>query len=206
MHCHAFTFWTMQTSSSLWKFWVFVNNYETLHRLKKGEPVVKISLNLSEDSMQKMLDHLKQLCKIRWDLFFLFLHHDQLFSLLSGALSMVTKLLSFLLLSRMDQHTRLTFIFQKHAQLFIDVFNPRCSRMKQFLSDLEESAVQLDRMKMGATISSVVGRSFEITGGVFSIVGLALAPVTAGVSLALTVTGLSLGMTSSVATSALQVC
>ncbi|XP_026064511.1 apolipoprotein L2-like [Carassius auratus] len=98
----------------------------------------------------------------------------------------------------MDQHTRLTFIFQKHAQLFIDVFNQCCSRMKQFLSDLEESAVQLDRMKMGATISSVVGRSFEITGGVFSIVGLALAPVTAGVSLALTVTGLSLGMTSSV--------
>ncbi|XP_043087842.1 apolipoprotein L4 [Puntigrus tetrazona] len=137
--------------------------FEDIHSLKKGEPVVKFSLNLSEDSMQKMLDHLKQLCKIR-----------------------------------MDQHTRLTFIFQEHAQPFIGVFSQRCSRMEQFLSDLEESAVQLDRMKMGASISTVAGSSVGIAGGVLSIVGLALAPVTAGVSLALTLTGVSLGMTSGV--------
>ncbi len=43
---------------------VFVNHTETLCRCK-GERVVKFSLNLSEDSMQKMLDHLKQLCEIR---------------------------------------------------------------------------------------------------------------------------------------------
>ncbi len=70
----------------LWSL-VSVNNSETLDRLKKGEPVVKFSLNLSEDSMQKMLNHLKQLCKIRWDLSFLY--PDQLFSSLSGALSVV---------------------------------------------------------------------------------------------------------------------
>ncbi|RXN32116.1 apolipo L4-like protein [Labeo rohita] len=131
--------------------------------LKKGEPLVKFSLNLSEDSMQKMLDHLKQLCKIR-----------------------------------MDQHTRMTFIFQEHAQHFIGVFSQRRSRMEQFLSDLEESAVQLDRMKKGASISTVAGSSVGIAGGVLSIVGLALAPVTAGVSLALTLTGVSLGVTSGV--------
>ncbi|KAL0197859.1 hypothetical protein M9458_006399, partial [Cirrhinus mrigala] len=70
--------------------------------------------------------------------------------------------------------------------------------MEQFLSDLEESAVQLDRMKMGASISTVAGSSVGIAGGVLSIVGLALAPVTAGVSLALTLTGVSLGVTSGV--------
>lgn len=137
--------------------------FEDIDRLKKGEPLVKFSLNLSEDSMQKMLNHLKQLCKIR-----------------------------------MDQHTRLTFIFQEHAQHFIGVFSQRRSRMEQFLSDLEESAVQLDRMKMGASISTVAGSSVGIAGGVLSIVGLALAPVTAGVSLALTLTGVGLGVTSGV--------
>ncbi|XP_050962205.1 apolipoprotein L4 isoform X1 [Labeo rohita] len=137
--------------------------FSDIDSLKKGEPLVKFSLNLSEDSMQKMLDHLKQLCKIR-----------------------------------MDQHTRMTFIFQEHAQHFIGVFSQRRSRMEQFLSDLEESAVQLDRMKKGANISTVAGSSVGIAGGVLSIVGLALAPVTAGVSLALTLTGVSLGVTSGV--------
>ncbi|XP_016340537.1 apolipoprotein L domain-containing protein 1-like [Sinocyclocheilus anshuiensis] len=98
----------------------------------------------------------------------------------------------------MDQHTRLTFIFQEHAQRFIGVFSQRRSRMEQFLSDLEESAVQLDRMKMGASISTVAGSSVGIAGGVLSIVGLALAPVTAGVSLVLTLTGVGLGVTSGV--------
>uniref|UniRef100_A0A671K4Q4 Si:ch73-233k15.2 n=1 Tax=Sinocyclocheilus anshuiensis TaxID=1608454 RepID=A0A671K4Q4_9TELE len=101
-------------------------------------------------------------------------------------------------LIRMDQHTRLTFIFQEHAQRFIGVFSQRRSRMEQFLSDLEESAVQLDRMKMGASISTVAGSSVGIAGGVLSIVGLALAPVTAGVSLVLTLTGVGLGVTSGV--------
>ncbi len=98
----------------------------------------------------------------------------------------------------MDQYTRLTFIFQEHAQRFIGVFSQRCSRMEQFLSNLEESAVQLDRMKMGASISTVAGSSVGIAGGVLSIVGLALAPVTAGVSLVLTMTGVGLGVTSGV--------
>ncbi|XP_073688676.1 uncharacterized protein [Garra rufa] len=137
--------------------------YDDIDRLKKGESAVKFSLNLSEDSMQKLLDHLKQLCKMR-----------------------------------MDQHTRMTFIFQEHALHFIGAFSQRHSRMQQFLSDLEESAVQLDKMKKGASISTVAGSSVGIAGGVMSIVGLALAPVTAGVSLALTLTGVGLGVTSGV--------
>ncbi|XP_073713430.1 uncharacterized protein [Misgurnus anguillicaudatus] len=99
---------------------------------------------------------------------------------------------------RNDQDTRLMFLFREHALNFIGLYSQRCSEVKQFLSDLEENAVQLDRMKKGASISTVTGSSVGIAGSVLSIVGIALAPVTAGVSLALTVTGLSLGVTSGV--------
>ncbi|XP_039523214.1 apolipoprotein L4-like [Pimephales promelas] len=130
-------------------------------RCMKARPVVKFSLNLSEDSMQKMLDHLKQLSEIM-----------------------------------MDQHTRLALIFQElKAQEFIGLFSQCRSRLEKHLSDLEESAVQLDRMKMGASISTVAGSSVGIVAGGLSIAGLALAPVTAGVSLGLTVAGLGLGVT-----------
>ncbi|CAM4331782.1 unnamed protein product [Leuciscus chuanchicus] len=132
-----------------------------IHRRKKAQPVLKISLNFSKDSMQKMLDHLKLLCKIR-----------------------------------MDQHTKLTLIFQEYALHFIGLFSQRHSRMEKCLSDLEENAVQLDKMKKGASISAVAGSSVGIVGNVLSIVGVALAPVTAGASLGLTIAGLSVGMTS----------
>ncbi|XP_041735331.2 uncharacterized protein LOC121568916 isoform X2 [Coregonus clupeaformis] len=99
---------------------------------------------------------------------------------------------------RMDQHLRLTFLFQEAAQCFIGRFSQRRPRMEQFLTKLEESAVQLDRMKLGAKISSVAGSSVGVAGGILSIVGLALTPVTAGVSLALTIAGVSLGVTSGV--------
>ncbi|XP_071028487.1 uncharacterized protein [Oncorhynchus clarkii lewisi] len=99
---------------------------------------------------------------------------------------------------RMDQNLRLTFLFQGAAQRFIGQFSQRRPRMEQFLTDLEENAVQLDRMKLGAKISSVAGSSVGVAGGILSIVGLALTPVTAGVSLALTIAGASLGVTSGV--------
>lgn len=133
------------------------------HEWMKGEPLIKFSLDISETSMQKLLDHLKQLIFIR-----------------------------------MDHHTKLVFLFQENALNFIGLFSQHRSRMEQFLSDLEESAVQLDRMKFGANISTVAGSSVGVAGGVLSIVGIALAPVTAGVSLALTLTGVGLGVTSGV--------
>ncbi|XP_059204752.1 apolipoprotein L3-like [Centropristis striata] len=70
--------------------------------------------------------------------------------------------------------------------------------MLQSLTDLEEIAVQLDSMNKGAKISSVAGSSVGAVGGVLSIVGLALIPVTAGASLVLTMTGVGLGITSGV--------
>ncbi|XP_074511975.1 uncharacterized protein LOC141780584 [Sebastes fasciatus] len=100
---------------------------------------------------------------------------------------------------RMNQSFRTVFLFQEEpCSGFISKFSERKPRMLKFLKDLEENAVQLDRMKKGAKISSVAGSSVGAVGGVLSIVGLALIPVTAGASLALIMTGLGLGIFSGV--------
>ncbi|XP_051243752.1 uncharacterized protein LOC127356217 isoform X2 [Dicentrarchus labrax] len=126
--------------------------------------VVDLDVDLSEDDIQRMLYHIKQLDDIR-----------------------------------MNQNFRMVFLFQgESCSGFITEFTEREHRMLGFLKDLEESAVQLDRMNKGAKISSVAGSSVGAVGGVLSIVGLALIPVTAGVSLALTMTGVGLGVTSGV--------
>uniref|UniRef100_A0A8C1P6T8 Uncharacterized protein n=1 Tax=Cyprinus carpio TaxID=7962 RepID=A0A8C1P6T8_CYPCA len=101
---------------------------------------------------------------------------------------------------RMNQDTRLAFLFQDDAQKFIDVFSERHSRMRQLLSDLEETAAKLDSMKLGASISTVAGSSVGILGGVLAILGIALAPLTAGASLACAVAGMGLGGISAVNT------
>ncbi|MCI4385504.1 hypothetical protein PGIGA_G00051150 [Pangasianodon gigas] len=140
-----------------------VSCYEGVHEWKNGKSPLKFNLNMSEESLQKLYDHLVQLTKIR-----------------------------------MDESFRLTCLFDVKAQDFILIFSERHSRMLEFLSDLEKAAVELDKMKKGSNISTVAGSSVGIAGGVLSIVGLALAPVTAGVSLALTLTGVGLGVTSGV--------
>uniref|UniRef100_A0A3B4VP75 Apolipoprotein L n=1 Tax=Seriola dumerili TaxID=41447 RepID=A0A3B4VP75_SERDU len=98
---------------------------------------------------------------------------------------------------RDDQRFRLVFLLQEElCRRFITEFNKRRPRMRQFLHDLEDIADQLDKMKKTAKISGVAGGSVGAVGGVLSIVGLALTPVTAGVTLGLAMTGLSLGLTS----------
>lgn len=93
----------------------------------------------------------------------------------------------------------MVFLFQEDSGFaFISEFSKRQPGMLQFLNELEENAVQLDRMNKGAKISSVAGSSVGAVGGVLSIIGLALIPVTAGVSLALTMTGVGMGITSGV--------
>ncbi|XP_017274831.1 uncharacterized protein apol [Kryptolebias marmoratus] len=100
---------------------------------------------------------------------------------------------------RMDPYFRMVFLFQEESSDdFIKEFSERQPRMLEFLTELEQNAVQLDRMNKGAKISSVAGSSVGAVGGVLSIIGLALIPVTAGVSLALTMTGLGMGITSGV--------
>ncbi|KAM9434113.1 apolipoprotein L2-like [Clarias gariepinus] len=99
---------------------------------------------------------------------------------------------------RKDELFRLNFIFAVKAQEFINIFSECHCRMFQFLSKLDKAAAQLDKMKKGSNISTVAGSSVGIAGGVLSIVGLALAPVTAGISLELTIAGVVLGATSGV--------
>ncbi|XP_061568680.1 uncharacterized protein LOC133422674 [Cololabis saira] len=100
---------------------------------------------------------------------------------------------------RMDTHFRMVFLFQEDSYHgFMKEFSERRPRMLQSLTELEGNAVQLDRMSKGAKISSVAGSSVGVVGGVLYIVGLALVPVTMGVSLALTMTGIGLGVTSGV--------
>ncbi|XP_053346754.1 apolipoprotein L3-like [Clarias gariepinus] len=98
----------------------------------------------------------------------------------------------------MNESFRLTFLFGLNAQDFINIFSERRSRMFQFLSDLEKAATKLDKMKKGFNISNVAGSSLGIAGSICSIIGLALAPVSAGVSLGLTLTGAGLGVTSGI--------
>uniref|UniRef100_A0A667Z3T5 Uncharacterized protein n=1 Tax=Myripristis murdjan TaxID=586833 RepID=A0A667Z3T5_9TELE len=97
---------------------------------------------------------------------------------------------------RMDQHFRLVFLFQDvSCSEFISEYSERKPRVLQFLSDLEKTAVKLDEMKLGADISGVTSSSVGAVGSVLSIIGLILAPFTAGASLGLTMTGAGLGIT-----------
>ncbi|TNN42532.1 Apolipoprotein L3 [Liparis tanakae] len=100
---------------------------------------------------------------------------------------------------RMNQHFRMVFLFQGvPCSDFIREFRRRGPGLRRTLKDVEQSAVTLDRMNKGAKISSVVGSSVGVTGGLLSIAGLALIPFTAGVSLGLMIGGTSLGITSGV--------
>uniref|UniRef100_UPI0037E76C33 apolipoprotein L3-like n=1 Tax=Semicossyphus pulcher TaxID=241346 RepID=UPI0037E76C33 len=100
---------------------------------------------------------------------------------------------------RMDVNFRMVFLFQEvSCSGFMGEFEKRQPRMLQFLKDLEGVAVQLDSMNKGAKISNVVSSSVGAVGGALIIAGLVLTPFTLGTSLALTVSGLGLGITSGV--------
>uniref|UniRef100_A0A672PX02 Si:ch73-233k15.2 n=1 Tax=Sinocyclocheilus grahami TaxID=75366 RepID=A0A672PX02_SINGR len=99
---------------------------------------------------------------------------------------------------RMNQDTRLAFLFQENAQKFIDVFGEHRSKMWQFLSHLEETADKLDSMKKGASISTVAGSSVGILGGALSLIGIVFALFTGGASLFVTAAGAGLGGISAV--------
>ncbi|CAG02219.1 unnamed protein product [Tetraodon nigroviridis] len=125
---------------------------------------VELDVDLSEEDIQNMLTHIKQLHSIR-----------------------------------LDQTFRTASLFQgEDSSTFIKEFDGRRDRMLKFLDAVEESADQLDRMHLGARISSIASSSVGATGGVLTIVGLALSPVTAGLSLGLTIAGIGMGVTSGV--------
>ncbi|XP_036944202.1 uncharacterized protein LOC119013610 [Acanthopagrus latus] len=183
--------------------WIICNMLEKSQRLLSmtTTTLADLGVNLSEDDAQRIICHINQ--QVELGLLFqrattkpvvdldVDLSEDEIQTML-GHINQLNEI-------RMDQNFRLVFLFQDvSCSGFISKFNEQQPRMLQFLADLEEGAVQLDKMNKGAKISSVAGSSVGAVGGVLSIVGLALIPVTAGVSVGLIAGGVALGVTSGV--------
>ena len=76
---------------------------------------------------------------------------------------------------------------------------PRVKRqLEEFIGKFHELADKVDKVHKGCTISNMVGYSTGAVSGILTIVGLALAPVTAGASVALLATGIGLGAAAAV--------
>uniref|UniRef100_A0A8C8S4U4 Apolipoprotein L3 n=1 Tax=Pelusios castaneus TaxID=367368 RepID=A0A8C8S4U4_9SAUR len=77
-------------------------------------------------------------------------------------------------------------------------------RLQKHLAELQKIADDIDEVHRGATIANVTGGAVGIAGGITTIVGLALAPVTFGASLVVSLTGFAVstvgGLTSAAAT------
>ncbi|XP_065269913.1 apolipoprotein L6-like [Emys orbicularis] len=81
---------------------------------------------------------------------------------------------------------------------------PARDRVKRHIDELREIADAIDKIHKGATIANIAGGTVGIAGGITTIVGLALIPVTFGASLIVSLTGLAVstagGLTSAAAT------
>ncbi|KAM7317264.1 hypothetical protein ACRRTK_023566 [Alexandromys fortis] len=81
---------------------------------------------------------------------------------------------------------------------FLEVY-PRVKReLEESIRKLHALADKIDKVHRDCTITQVVASSTGAASGVMTILGLALAPVTAGVSLGLSATGLGLGAAAAV--------
>ncbi|KAM9123533.1 uncharacterized protein ACDP82_013565 isoform 1-T2 [Pangshura tecta] len=81
---------------------------------------------------------------------------------------------------------------------------PARDRLQKHVLELREIADAIDKIHKGATIGNITGGTVGIAGGITTIVGLCLAPVTFGASLIVSLTGLAVstagGLTSAAAT------
>uniref|UniRef100_A0A672KJ89 Si:ch73-233k15.2 n=1 Tax=Sinocyclocheilus grahami TaxID=75366 RepID=A0A672KJ89_SINGR len=123
-------------------------------KFKMGRPSVQLVPNLSEDTMNQMLDRLSQ---FHW------------------IVNYMINSVFFLLVQDEPAHP---------AGLPLSGKFP------------VRSAVKLDTMKKDTSICTVVGSSVGIVGGASSIIGLALAPFTAGTSLLFSLAGFCVGFIS----------
>ncbi|XP_023584797.1 apolipoprotein L3-like isoform X2 [Trichechus manatus latirostris] len=76
---------------------------------------------------------------------------------------------------------------------FLDEFPMVKMELEERIRELHALADKVDKTHRDCTISCVVANSVSAFSGVLTILGLALAPVTAGVSLSLSATGMGLG-------------
>ncbi|KAM7152929.1 apolipoprotein L6-like [Macrochelys suwanniensis] len=89
-------------------------------------------------------------------------------------------------------------------EILMESLLPARERVKRHLEELLEIADAIDKIHKGATIANITGGTVGIAGGITTIVGLALIPVTFGASLIVSLTGLAVstagGLTSAAAT------
>ncbi|KAF4008258.1 hypothetical protein G4228_019943, partial [Cervus hanglu yarkandensis] len=89
---------------------------------------------------------------------------------------------------------------QLDRRKFLKKFPRVMQQLVELVSKLRELADNVDKVHRDCTISNVVTHSTGALSGALTILGLALAPVTAGASMALSVTGIGLGAASAVTT------
>ncbi|XP_077386383.1 uncharacterized protein apol [Festucalex cinctus] len=98
---------------------------------------------------------------------------------------------------RNDKDFRLVFLLQEDTcHRFLVEFSQRRPRMLELLDQLDQNIEELIRKNKGVKISNVASSSVGVVSGALSIAGLALIPITAGTSLAISMTGLGLGLAS----------
>uniref|UniRef100_A0A8C5FF93 Apolipoprotein L n=1 Tax=Gadus morhua TaxID=8049 RepID=A0A8C5FF93_GADMO len=170
-----------------------------------GEEVVKLSGGISLESLEDIISaarlvrplllHFKRDAEV---FFRLSLHNVAFFEAeLERYIDTTEKICT--MMDKSSQNLTLDVVqnISSHIDQLSDI-SECLPRMLQFLDEMEDCAVQLDRMSKGSKISTVAGSSMGAVGGVMTLVGLALAPVTAGVSLGLTMGGVGLRLASSV--------
>nr|XP_008537314.1 PREDICTED: apolipoprotein L3-like isoform X1 [Equus przewalskii] len=87
---------------------------------------------------------------------------------------------------------------QLDREKFLNEFPRVKQELEERIGKLHALADKVDKVHRDCTISNVVANSTGAVAGILTILGLALAPVTAGVSLALSATGMGLGAAAAV--------
>lgn len=97
-----------------------------------------------------------------------------------------------------DSDTEDEHQLQNDKERFLEAYPRVRLELEERIKKLHALADKVDKVHKDCTISQVVAGSSSAVSGVLTILGLALAPVTAGVSLALSATGMGLGAAAAV--------
>ncbi|XDB50581.1 hypothetical protein AB1E18_004144 [Capra hircus] len=88
--------------------------------------------------------------------------------------------------------------YQQKKQRFLKEFPQVKQELKENIKKLRELADKVDKVHRDCTIANMVASSTSIASGALSMLGMGLAPFTAGLSLGLTATGIGLGAAATV--------
>nr|XP_048310644.1 apolipoprotein L3-like isoform X2 [Myodes glareolus] len=86
----------------------------------------------------------------------------------------------------------------REKERFLEVYPQMKRELEESIRILNAHADKIDKIHKGCTITQVVAKSTGAVSGVLTILGFALAPVTAGASLGLSATGMGLGAAAAV--------